>query len=272
MTWTVPTPTDSTMQDSVTTLPVWLTGTRVGSVLRVVARCCDALGDYVTAAVQYRFPGYYGDDTLPALGRERRIFRGPDEPSAGYSGRLSIFRQTHKRAGGWAVALEQIQAYWTGSLYLGNPFAPKIQAISNAAKQIQVDTDGTLSVSSVSWNWDADSPPVGPKTAHPSRYWVVMYMPDGIAHTTTGMQWGKGKKWGDGHKWGDGTLWGTSATRAQVDSLRQILAAWNPPNAQCETMIVVYNYAAWGGDMPDGTWDRWRNRNQYVSYMNGTKT
>lgn len=277
MTWAIPTPTDSTLQDSVATLPRWMNGTRIGAVLQVVARCGDALGDYVTAAVKFWFPGYYADDTLPTLGRERRIYRGPEEPSASFSGRLSIFRQTHQRAGAWSVGLEQLRAYWTGSTYEAAPWFPLLEAVSNAAKMCTLAADGTFSVAALSdlgrsWQWDSDSPPGGPMTAHPTRYWILLHMPDGIAADATGMQWGKGPKLGDGQKLGDGTLLGCSSNRAQIDSLKQIVAAWNPPHAQCEHLVVIYDEDAWTAGQPESSnWDRWANRNRSVSYMHGTR-
>src|ERR1044072_31681 len=72
----------------------------------------DMLGDALAAALLSRFPGLYTEETLPLIGRERRIARGPSEPSGSYAGRLVRWLDGHARRGNPYALLQQIFAYY----------------------------------------------------------------------------------------------------------------------------------------------------------------
>ena len=288
MTWTLPTPTGSDSQALVQTLPRWIVGTRLGSVLTVIARCSDIVADYVEAAVKLWFPGFYSTETLARIGRERRIVRGPLEPAASYSARLAQWRQTRKRAGGWAVLLEQLRAYWNGTISGGIPVWPEIWIIANNGQSVIMSAlNGQLAGDTPAWSWDEHSPGGG-GVLWPSRYWVLIIMPQGIDPQDQGMLFGSSGKTGNGRKFGyqiaegsDPSLGivrriGTDATSEQVATIRGIVQQWNPPHAYCEAIIVSWNApAAWypggPGAQPDGHWNLRQNREPTLNYWPGTR-
>ncbi len=88
--------------------PPWLQNGLAQKILYAVAVQLDAGGDAIVAGVKIRFPGLYSDDSLPLIGRERRIRRGLSEPSSNYATRLTRWWSDHKVRGGAYALLQQL--------------------------------------------------------------------------------------------------------------------------------------------------------------------
>jgi hypothetical protein len=104
----------------------------------------------------------------------------------------------------------------------------------------------------IDWDWDGD-------TANWSRFWVVI----------TGHPWSRWK-WGDGHTWGGGQSWGSSATVAEVRSVRALVRKWKPARSVCPYIIVVMEADDWALQQPDGSWADPANRSAAAIYWRGT--
>lgn len=92
--------------------PPWLQIGINQRILYSIAIQLDAMGDALVAAVKMRFPGVYSFDSLPELGRERRIRRGQLETDANYATRLTRWLEDHRRRGGAYALLAQLHAYY----------------------------------------------------------------------------------------------------------------------------------------------------------------
>jgi len=188
--------------------PVWLRGRIGGGILCAIAAELDALSDACVAGVKLRFPRVYGTESLPLIGRERRILRGRLDTDTTYSVRLSHWLDDHRRRGGPYALLGQLHAH----------FAPAnfpIQLVYRSGRRFTMDVAGAITM-------DVDSafaPDANP--ARWARWWLYYTWPNPV---------GK-RKWGDGGKWGEGGVWGSDLTPVEVRDLRAVPREWNAAHA-----------------------------------------
>jgi hypothetical protein len=156
---TDPTPT---FRDRIRQLsPPWLQHGNNEKFLYAMAVQLDAFSDALTAAVKSRFPNLYSDESLPLIGRERRIARGPAEASETYAVRLTRWLDDHRRRGGPYAMLAQLHAY----------FAPNnfpIDLVYRNGRTYQMDVDGNVARTETAWSPDT----------HPdqwARWWLFFY-------------------------------------------------------------------------------------------------
>jgi hypothetical protein len=117
--------------------PTWLQTGRAQRLLYVPGLLFDALGDALTASVKIRFPGLYSFDSLPLIGRERRIRRGRLETDATYAGRLTRWLQDHPYRGGPYALLAQLHAFYA-------PAAFPIDLVYRSGARYRMDADGNV--------------------------------------------------------------------------------------------------------------------------------
>jgi hypothetical protein len=129
------------------------------------------------------------------------------------------------------------------------PHLVKMRIVNNAGAWYTLNADGTAEYKfGGTWDWD------GEPSAW-SRVWVIIYPPADL--------WVRDGTWGDGDTWGaDGTTWGSTATPAEVRTVRGIVAEWLAPHATCKNIIVCFDAAAFdptdsSPPLPDGTWRNW---------------
>lgn len=103
----------------------------------------------------------------------------------------------------------------------------------------------------IDWDWDGDSD-------NWSRFWVII----------TGHPWQRWL-WGDGSLWAGGQTWGSTATAAEVRSIRALVRKWKPGHVVCGHIIVVFDEATWNAEQPDGTWGDPANRSKSAIYWPG---
>ncbi len=132
------TPELQTFRDTARRLsPAWLQRGRAERYLYALALQLDVIADAVLSGVKLRFPGLYTFETLPLIGRERRIRRGRGETSAVYADRLTRWLLDHAHRGGAHAMLEQLHAY-----YASTPFV--IHLVYKSGRRYVMDASGTI--------------------------------------------------------------------------------------------------------------------------------
>jgi hypothetical protein len=91
------------------------------------------------------------------------------------------------------------------------------------------------------------SPPPDLDTANWSRFWV----------TITGGPWSTDGTWGDPGAWSDGGTWDSTATTAEVASVRGIIRKFKPAHTIGFALVLLDSDDFWGPDTPwdHGDWD-----------------
>jgi len=240
-------------------LPSWLGGAGASGTddELVAGSLALMLDDYVARArfgLLSRFPGVavYLDDeaALAAIGRDRRIIRGIDEPAAAYAARLSTALDDHRTRGNPFALLRQLRAYLQADCV--------VRTVDQRGNWFTIEADGTETTSIDTGNWDWDGSPA----SHWSRFWVVIYPVGGTDPWARNGQIGDADLWGAGVVGTAGKTVGTTATPAQVASVRQIIRDWKPANAICEWIIIAFDAATFtpaGATDPNGEWGSWGN-------------
>jgi len=189
--------------------PPWLrkgNNEKFGYALGVV---CDDLTDAAVAGVKIRFPGLYSDESLPQIGRERRIRRGRTETTATYAIRLRRWLTDHRRRGGPYAMLAQLYAH-----YAPNTFP--IELIYVSGRRYSVDTSGNVVRDTTTWTFDTN-------TALWCRWLLVFHWPVSIDDTGT---WDTDTIWDD-----TATVWDANLTPQDVEDIRLIPKEWNAAHA-----------------------------------------
>lgn len=168
----------------------------------------DDFGDALIAAVNIRFPNVYSNETLPILGRERRIRRGRTETDDTYATRLNRWLTDHRRRGGPYALLAQIHAY-----YAPNNFP--IELVYRNGKRFSMDVAGNVTRDTTTWTYNSDPP---------ERWaqWILIYhWPTDVISTGT---------W-DGEPatlWDDPTtVWDSEMSPEDIEDIRLVPRDWN---------------------------------------------
>jgi hypothetical protein len=128
--------------------PPWLQHGWNEKLLFAVGAQIDAFSDALVAGVKMRFPNYYSAESLPLIGRERRIARGLLEDDATYASRLVRWLDDHKRRGGPYAMLAQLHAY-----FYPNDF--QAQLVYRSGRRFSMDVDGNVTRDDIPWSPDA---------------------------------------------------------------------------------------------------------------------
>jgi hypothetical protein len=230
-------------------LPSWLTSGDGGKVAASIALLADDFIARAKLGLLARYPDHADEDALAAIGRDRLIRRGINEPAAAYAVRLKRAFTDHKTRGTPYTLLTQLRAYLQADCV--------VRIVDRRGNWWTIDADGTRSSSLDTGNWDWDGEAATPRWA---RFWVIIYPAGGTDPWAPSGLWGDATLWGDG-TWGHPTLTiGTTATVDQVASVRAIIREWKPANAICEWVIVAFDAATFtpaGATDPNGEWARW---------------
>lgn len=124
---------DATKKRSVT----WLRIGRAEKLLYAIALQIDTLADMLVAGIKLRFPGLYTYESLPYIGRDRRITRGRSESSANYAERLRRWLDDHRHRGNGIALLTQLFIH-----YAPNNFP--IDLVYKNGRRYRLATDGTI--------------------------------------------------------------------------------------------------------------------------------
>lgn len=214
--------------------PPWLQHGVAERYLYAIGVQLDVIADSMIAALEMRFPNDYSEQSLPYIGRDRRIRRGRTETAAVYSSRLTRWLRDHKRRGGPYAMLAQLYAHYA-------PSAFPIELIYRNGRRYKMATDGTVSHDQSGWIFDSVAPE---KWAR----WVLVYrwptnLPDPGAWDSSGETWND-----------PSSTWDYNLPPEEIDDLRLIPREWNA--AHCFGRILLFgpNTELW--DYPaDHTWD-----------------
>lgn len=253
-------------------LPPWLLRRVAGRLLWSVGLILDTKNELTRQGVKARMPGVGTPTALPAIGDDRLIDRGPEEPEDNYALRLSSAFDTWRSAGNAIRLLENLRAY-----FLPNPLP--LRLVSDRSVWHQIDqTTGIVTrqkgddLGADNWHWDpfaAGSPPF--------RWWRGWVIIDASAMWT---QWLVGElPIGSGVIVGDGHTVGSTATPEQVASIRRIVRRFKPAHAHVYSIIVTFVDGLFSqhkqltdAPMPNGNYHRLENRSTDAIYWQGAST
>lgn len=225
-------------------VPAWLKGTNVGKVLYAVGLHLDGFADMATAAAQYRFPGYYGFDTLDRIGRDRGIPRGRTEAPAVYAERLRFWLDDHRLRAGPTGTVLQLAAFWDPAIY-------NIAEVAPGGARWQVLPNGSVVYDTLDDWLPLGDPPPSPA---PATYWIFLDWP--TAATSDGL-------WDDPGDWTDGFFWdlSTAFDADLVDDLLRVPRAWNAAHVERAWLVLLdgshglWDYPAVEWNEPGDTWE-----------------
>jgi hypothetical protein len=128
--------------------PPWLATGNNEAVLYSGHAMIDATGAATQAGVLSRFPGLVDYQTLPYIGKERRIRRGIYEDDATYANRLRSWLSDHPYRGGPYAMLQQLYLHYS-------PFGFPIQLIYRTGKRYTLDPlTGEVTTDLIAWSPD----------------------------------------------------------------------------------------------------------------------
>ncbi len=211
----------------------------------------DMIAEATKEALLARFPQWCVEDALAYHGRDRGIRRGVSEPSASYRARLLLWIEAWKAAGAGRSILDQIAGFLT-------PHQTRIRLWTQVGVVYERSAAGVFTVTRLPglWNWD------GLGASLWARFWIIIDSFDGVP-------WSRDGTWGDGEVWGSSatSTWGSTATIAQVQTIRAIVDDWKPAAAVCKNIIVSFDDPSFEYDPmtsttstpfpDDGTWAHW---------------
>lgn len=239
--------------------PPWLRGPVGQKFMYCQAIQYDALADAFAYAIRFGLPTYAAPDSLPYIGQDRQIDRGPAEPTASYTARLIQWLDLWASAGSAPSVIQSVTSYFIGFTIVSGTSPVTVETVND-----QVTTAlGTLNVwdsgpsdppvhtvsNPGNWNWD------GLKV--PGRSWVIIF----------NGPWTKGLKWqAGGRKWGSGLAWGGTTTGTSQDgkSIKSLVKKWKSAGCIVQDIIVAFDNtwfqpasAPGSPKLPDGTWGTW---------------
>lgn len=142
--------------------PPWLQTGNAEKLLYAMGIQLDVFADALLAGVRARFPGQYNPpDTLPLIGRERRIVRGPSETDDSYAARLIRWLDDHRRRGGPYAMLAQLHAYFSPNAFV-------IDLVYVSGRRYKMNAAGAVTREDTAYSADGDP-------AQWSRWWLYFY-------------------------------------------------------------------------------------------------
>ena len=221
-----------TFRDAIRTIsPPWLQTGVAEKVLYALALHIDGLIDGVTAGVKSRFPNVYSAESLPLIGRERRILRGRTETDTVYASRLTRWLDDHKGRGGPVALLTQLNAHFAPSSF-------PMHVVYYSGREFSADAAGVVTRELVDVDWAPDA-----NTAKWARWWLFYEWPTAI---------GDDGLWGDAGTYGDGGVWGSDLLVEDVVDLRAVPREWNAAHTIGVLVLLPAGAELWG--YPEGTW------------------
>lgn len=141
--------------------PPWLQTGNAEKIIYAMSMQVDAVANALDAAIKIRYPNLYSAESLPLIGRQRRIRRGPNESAEAYGMRLRRWLDDHRRRGGPHALLEQLRAYFL-------PIKFPMHLIYRSGARYVMGEDGAI-------ERDVISSEQFPQWA---RWWLLLYSDD----------------------------------------------------------------------------------------------
>ena len=215
-----------TFRDTMRLLSVpWLRRGYNEKLLYAIGLHADAFGDALVAGVKLRFPGVYSDESLPLIGRERRIRRGRTETTATYAVRLTRWLTDHRRRGGPYAMLAQLWAHYAPANFV-------IELISRNRVRYTMSTTldpatgfGVVTRDTTSWTLDSIT------AAKWARWQLVFHWPNPVSASG---------HWDDDPELWDSptTVWDSDLTPQEIEDIRLIPKEWNAAHTTGTVTLV----------------------------------
>jgi hypothetical protein len=217
----------------------------------------DLLVQKMQEGQKAHMPGVGTPTALSLIGDDRNILRGFAETDDAYALRLKKAFETWQHAGSAESVMWSILGYVS-------PFSPKMETVSNSANWDILPPGSGLGTQPAHWstftampqNWNWDGVNFIMDNSLWWRAWVIIG--PGV--------WAKNDTWGTaGRKWGDrnGT-WGSTATRAQVTAVQQLVDTWKAAQCYVPWIIILRDVTyldaflpAGDAKLPDGLYGQW---------------
>lgn len=245
-------------------VPAWLAEGESELVGYVLMLLNDVTLERLYFGLLARFPQQGPDgspaptDALAAMGRDRGMVRGIDEPDASYAARLTQWLVDARTRGTAFTLMKQLAAYcdWDGSK------GCSYRVVDNRGNWFSRSSAGveTSSLNTGNWNWDAEP------ASKWSRFWVIIY--PGTRWIDTSQAWGTAGTWGNATAtWGSSTI-----TEEHTRTIQSIVASWKPDGTRCHSIILALDANSFdpASPEPNGTWHYWGNRLTTALYLDGS--
>jgi hypothetical protein len=214
--------------------PPWLQHGRAERVLYAIGVQLDAFADALVAGARLRFPGLYSDESLPLIGRERRIPRGRYELGSTYAARLTRWLIDHRRRGGPYALLAQLHAHYAPDNFVA-------ELVYRNGQRYTMDASGAVVRDEV--DFLAEPPQLWTPSTPPSQWamwWLILDWPFAVAD---GGSWDEDPH---GAAWADPTsVWNFDVTPDEVDDLRQVPRDWNAAHTIGRIVLLPLVPEAW---------------------------
>lgn len=175
----------------------------------------DALDELVAKAKDATKAGFVGlapSDALPYHGLERLLPRWPTETDAEHRARLVAAWDTWATAGTSDGPLDE-----GGSYGLAGMLRAALPGATVLIRPYNYPYRGPL------------------RRGYWSEFWVVLKNTGWLRRT-----------FGDGSKWRDGSTWGSTATRAEVEMVKNIIRTFKAAHEWCPAVVISFGGRTWG--------------------------
>jgi hypothetical protein len=211
--------------------PPWLQRGLAEKVLYAIGAHIDAVADAAAAGVKQRFPGLYSNESLPLIGRERRIRRGRIEADATYASRLIRWLDDHRRRGGPYAMLAQVFAFFA-------PASFPVALVYYSGRRYRMDTAGAVVRDTIQWKIDTNS-------TKWARWWLFYSWPTAL--TDNGV-------WDGAGTWDEAGVWDSTLSAQDAADIALVPKEWNAAHAIGRVVLFQPTAELWDYP-PDSTWD-----------------
>jgi hypothetical protein len=226
--------------------PPWLQRLVSAKLMAGFGDVLDTLASSSAAGVAVRFPTDDVDpDALAAIGRERRIRRGPAEPATTYARRIRTWWDAHRTRGNAYALLGQLWAYWVDAL------DPKIDVVAQSGLRHYIDAGGGGVVTRDAITWTGGGAQSG--WAHLWVFFFVDELWDYVVDES-----------GDYVVTESGdfviaeSLFEGSISETDAEMFRAIPREWSAAHLPYVMVVLLYGVArCWEYPQPVPTWDEW---------------
>ena len=180
---------------------------------------------------------------LPYISRTRGLIRGEDETDEEFVSYLRTWLDKWRAAGSAEAIADAIQHY------LANH--PKIRIVTRSGYWVTLETDGTITTQTGTWDWDSVSHPE--RAGFWSDIWIIVYPTE---WATTGPFLDSGVYFGE-----DELGIGHDCNRVQYDAIQALCAQWKAAHTKIRAIIWTSDAALFDpedeGSLPNGEWGAW---------------
>jgi hypothetical protein len=240
-------------------VPTWLgnvPGLRnLYSVLWTFALISDCYREIAWEGQLAAYPGVGTPTALPLIGASRGLVQGPGESNAAFAVRAREWLTAVAEMGNAEGLVLQVQAYLVGQGSLGAGVYPVVIMVDRNGNTTTANADQTITVGSVSWNWDESGGWVGPDWYHLpvevdgwwSDSWLIVEDP--FTHYTGFSDANWLAAWNSGDQTVD-----SLTPQFVVSSVEAIVDTWKGAHAYIRCIVWTPNPSSF---VPNGFYGNW---------------